>query len=242
MENHKRSIFEKKRIYFFGIIESYMEFIGLLILIASVILHEIMHGYVAEKLGDPTARHAGRITLNPIPHIDPLMTILLPGVLLLSGSPIIFGAAKPVPVNPLFLKDGRKDMALVALAGPLTNLALAAIAAILFAVLYPQLNLYEVSMFIQTGLFSFNEATAVIYILSTVVFLNIVLGVLNLIPIPPLDGSKLFSIIFPEEIALKYLSLAPFGLFMLFALLYLTPLRNWFSALIIQALRLFGAF
>jgi len=219
-----------------------MEFIGLLILIASVILHEIMHGYVAEKLGDPTARHAGRITLNPIPHIDPLMTILLPGVLLLSGSPIIFGAAKPVPVNPLFLKDGRKDMALVALAGPLTNLALAAIAAILFAVLYPQLNLYEVSMFIQTGLFSFNEATAVIYILSTVVFLNIVLGVLNLIPIPPLDGSKLFSIIFPEEIALKYLSLAPFGLFMLFALLYLTPLRNWFSALIIQALRLFGAF
>ncbi|MBI2033277.1 MAG: site-2 protease family protein, partial [Candidatus Levybacteria bacterium] len=87
----------------------------LLILIYSAILHEIAHGYVADRLGDPTARLSGRLTLNPIPHIDPFMTILLPLLLIMSGSPIIFGGAKPVPVDPFNLKEGRKDIAIVAL-------------------------------------------------------------------------------------------------------------------------------
>ena len=200
-----------------------MVFIGLIVLIFSAILHEVMHGIIAEKLGDPTARVAGRITLNPIPHIDPIMTILLPAILLISGSPIIFGAAKPVPVNPLFLRDGRKDMALVALAGPATNLLLAVCAALLLkasaSLGIPLLNL----------------------VLQSVIVYNIVLGLLNLIPVPPLDGSKIFSIILPDEMAMKFQSISPFGIFILLSLLYFTPVGDWFSALIVQSLRILGA-
>src|SRR3990167_10321411 len=107
-----------------------MEFlIPIVILVASAILHEIMHGVVADKLGDPTARVMGRLTLNPIPHLDPIMSVLLPALLVITQSPILFGAAKPVPVNPIHFKDPKKDMALTALAGPLTNLMLAVLAA-----------------------------------------------------------------------------------------------------------------
>ena len=103
--------------------------IGLVILILSAILHEVMHGFTAFKLGDPTAKILGRLTLNPLPHIDPVMSVIIPALLVFSGSPIIFGAAKPVPINPIHFKDPKKDMALVALAGPLTNLFLAIISA-----------------------------------------------------------------------------------------------------------------
>ncbi len=199
-----------------------MEIIGLIVLIFSAILHEVMHGIAAERLGDPTARLAGRITLNPIPHIDPLMTILLPGLLLLSGSPFVFGAAKPVPVNPLFLKDGRKDMALVALAGPATNLFLALVGALLLTTIGGNQGILT---------------TALHY----VVIYNIVLGLLNLIPIPPLDGSKFFTIVLPEEMSNKYQAIAPFGIFIIFALLFFTPAGDWFNVLIVQTLRLLGA-
>ena len=196
--------------------------IGLGVLIFSAILHEIMHGVAAEKLGDPTARLAGRITLNPIPHIDPIMTILLPAILLLSGSPIIFSAAKPVPVNPVMLREGRKDLALVALAGPTTNLFLALIGALLLKL--------------------FGEANIILTIvLQFVIIYNVVLGLLNLIPIPPLDGSKFFTIILPEEMALKYQSLAPFGIFILISLLFFTPVGDWFRVLIVQSLKILGA-
>src|SRR6266480_5265448 len=104
--------------------------IGLIILIFSAILHEIAHGYVADRLGDPTARLAGRLTLNPVKHIDLFWTILLPLFFFLSQSPILFGGAKPVPVDPFNLKEGRKDIALVSLAGPLTNILLALLASI----------------------------------------------------------------------------------------------------------------
>lgn len=196
--------------------------IGLGVLIFSAILHEIMHGVVAEKLGDPTARMAGRITLNPIPHIDPIMTILLPAILLLSGSPIIFGAAKPVPVNPVMLKEGRKDLALVALAGPATNLFLALISALLLKL--------------------FGEVNIILTIvLQFVIIYNVVLGLLNLIPIPPLDGSKFFTIILPEEMSIKYQSIAPFGFFILLSLLFFTPVGDWFRTLIVQSLKILGA-
>src|SRR3989304_9867520 len=103
-----------------------MEFlIPLVILVFSAMLHEVMHGVVADRLGDPTAKVMGRLTLNPIPHLDPIMSLLLPALLVLSGSPVIFGAAKPVPVNPIHFRDPKKDMALTALAGPLTNVFLA---------------------------------------------------------------------------------------------------------------------
>src|SRR3990172_9112261 len=109
--------------------------VSIVILIYSAILHEIAHGYVAERLGDPTAKLLGRLTLNPRPHIDPIMSIALPLILILSGSPVIFGAAKPVPVDPFNLRDGRKDIALVSLAGPATNFLIAAIAALLIKLL-----------------------------------------------------------------------------------------------------------
>ncbi len=198
--------------------------IGLTVLVFSAILHEIMHGVAAEKLGDPTARLAGRITLNPIPHIDPLMTVLLPAIMLLaSQGAFAFGAAKPVPVNPLFLKEGRKDMALVALAGPATNLLLAVCGALLLS--------------------SIGDVNPILtLVLGYVVIYNTLLGLLNLIPIPPLDGSKFFTIILPEEMAIKYQAIAPFGIFILFSLLFFTPVGDWFRMLVDQVIRMLISF
>lgn len=195
--------------------------IGLVILIFSAILHEIAHGLVADKLGDPTARLAGRLTLNPLPHIDPIMSIAVPLLLILSHSPIIFGAARPVPVNPLMLREGRKDIALVALAGPLTNLVIAIIGALLVRFVAP-------------------FAPQIVPILTMVIFYNLALGFLNLIPIPPLDGSKFFSIILPERAAQQYFALAPFGIFFLFLLLLATPLGDILNSLIFNSLHFLG--
>ncbi len=181
--------------------------ISLVILVYSAILHEIAHGFVAERFGDPTARLLGRLTLDPRPHIDPIMSLLLPLVLILTGSPVVFGAAKPVPVDPFNLKDGRKDIALVSLAGPATNFLIAIIAAILIKVW----NIVPID----------GGAGAFIgWFLLTVVRLNLLLGILNLIPIPPLDGSKVFALILPERDANTYLSLGSIGMFIIFALLF----------------------
>ena len=179
--------------------------VSLLILIYSAILHEIAHGYVADRLGDPTARLVGRLTLNPVNHIDPVMSVILPLVLILTGSPVVFGAAKPVPVDPFNLRDGRKDMAIVSLAGPATNFLLAILAALLFKLLgFGFLGNYT----LLAGWF-----------LITVVKLNLLLGIFNLIPLPPLDGSKIFALILPEKEANSYLALGSIGFFIIFFLL-----------------------
>lgn len=195
--------------------------IAVIVLVFSAILHEVMHGYAADKLGDPTARLMGRLTLNPLPHIDPISSILIPIMLIFSGSPIIFGAAKPVPVNPLNFKDGRKDMALVALAGPLTNIILAAVAALVYH------NLP----------FSFS-------VLNYVVLINLTLGILNLIPIPPLDGSRIFSLVLPDDIARSYFSVEPYGIFILLFLLFFPlggfSLGGLINQLITFALKILG--
>lgn len=174
--------------------------IPIVILVFSAILHEVMHGAVADKLGDPTARVMGRLTLNPLPHLDPIMSVLLPLLLVLSGSPVIFGAAKPVPVNPIRFRDPKKDMALTALAGPLTNLFLAVFAAQI-------IKIVPLDPFISQFLY-------------LVVLYNLMLAIINLIPIPPLDGSKVFASILPDEIAHAYLSIQQFGIFILFFLLF----------------------
>jgi Zn-dependent protease len=148
--------------------------IFIFILLFSVIFHEVAHGLMAEKLGDPTARFAGRLTLNPIPHIDLFGSILLPAFLLLVNSPFIFGAAKPVPVNFMNLRNVRSGMILVAIVGPLTNIALAAIAAITFR-LAPDLSLFGQELLLRT------------------ISLNIILALFNMVPIPPLDGSKVLA-------------------------------------------------
>lgn len=193
------------------------------ILIISAILHEVMHGFVADKLGDPTARVMGRLTLNPIPHIDPLMSIGLPALLLLVGSPILFGAAKPVPVNPMYFRDPKKDMALTALAGPATNIVIALIAAAILKVI-PDIS------FPGTILFGF-------------VTYNLLLAILNLIPIPPLDGSRIVAAILPDSIVTTYLSIERYGTIILFLLL-LSPgpfsLGTLMSRLLHYSLQLLG--
>lgn len=183
--------------------------IVLIILIFSAILHEIAHGLVADRLGDPTPRLSGRLTLDPRPHIDPFMSILLPGMLMLSGSPVIFGGAKPVPIDPYNLKEGRKDVALVALAGPGTNILLAVTASLLVHAITT----------ISPHLIGNVTLSILVFVLIKIVNINLVLAIFNLLPIPPLDGSKLFSMLLPEREANIYLSFGRFGTFILLFLL-----------------------
>jgi len=181
--------------------------ISLTILVFSAIFHEVAHGFVAERFGDPTARLMGRLTLNPRKHIDPFMSILLPLLLIVSGSPIIFGAAKPVPVDQFNLREGRRDMSLVALAGPLTNALIAILAALLIKLLF----------FLPVN---FYPQISIIYpLLSIVVRINLLLAIFNLLPIPPLDGSKVFALLLPEKEANSYLALGSIGMFIIFFLL-----------------------
>jgi Zn-dependent protease len=159
--------------------------VGLVVLVLSVILHEVAHGYAANWLGDPTARLAGRLTLNPIPHIDLFGSIILPLVLGLSGSPILFGYAKPVPYNPYNLK-GRWGEGFVAAAGALTNFALAIALGLLIR-------------FMGAGL-----SPEFVGVLGVAVYLNLLLGIFNLIPIPPLDGSKVLASLLSGTLAYRY--------------------------------------
>ncbi|PIR96440.1 MAG: site-2 protease family protein [Candidatus Doudnabacteria bacterium CG10_big_fil_rev_8_21_14_0_10_42_18] len=186
------------------------------ILIFSAIVHEVMHGVVAEKLGDSTARYAGRITLNPIPHIDPFGSILLPFILLAVGSPIIFGAAKPVPVNFNNLRKPKRDMALVSLAGPLSNFALAVLCVI------P----------IKLGLANSISGP----ILIQAILINIILGTFNLIPIPPLDGSKILLALAPDEWMHKILSFERYGFMLVILFLFMGILDK----ILLPVLSLFG--
>lgn len=187
--------------------------LGLVVLIFSAILHEVAHGLVADRLGDPTARLMGRLTLNPIPHIDPMMSIALPLLLILTGSPVIFGGAKPVPIDPYNLREGRKDVALVALAGPLTNVLLAVGASLLLHGLAAVVPHLPQDIYLNVGI---NILYLLLYTIATY---NILLAIFNLLPIPPLDGSKIFALLLPEEFAATYLSLSSIGMLILFFLL-----------------------
>jgi Zn-dependent protease len=211
---------------------------SLVILIYSAILHEIAHGFVAERLGDPTARLMGRLTLNPKNHIDPFMSILVPLLLILSGSPIIFGAAKPVPIDPFNFREPKKDVALVSLAGPGTNFIIAIIGAILIKVLI-----------FATPYFGASPALTSVVIpvytfLVLVVRINLLLAIFNLIPIPPLDGSKVIALFLPDREAAIYLSIGTFGILIIFFLLAFPigglSLGSLMSSLLTFALHLLG--
>lgn len=156
-------------------------------LILSVILHEMAHGYAANWLGDPTARLQGRLSANPLVHLDPMMSVILPGILLATGSPILFGAAKPVPYNPYNFTNQKWGEAIVAIAGPLANFFIA----IVFATL---IRLSDVLMLSETF----------VMLSLQIIMLNIFLAFFNLVPIPPLDGSKIFPRFLPYALRMKY--------------------------------------
>jgi Zn-dependent protease len=177
--------------------------------VLSITSHEAAHGFMADRLGDPTARERGRLTLNPIPHIDLIFTIILPLVLVLSGSGIIFGGAKPVPVNVSRLRNPRRDWALVGAAGPGSNVLIGVgLAAVLAVTTF--LGLADIAS-------SFTE------ILALGIFLNALLAVFNLIPIPPLDGSRVVQYFLSGEALYLYRRLEQFGLLLIIALLFLVP-------------------
>lgn len=169
-------------------------------LIVAVILHEVSHGVVALAYGDDTAKRAGRLTLNPIPHIDPLGSVILPVFAALAGLPVL-GWAKPVPVDPAKLRDPRRQMLLVGLAGPFTNFALMTIAAIAARIVG------------DPG----SEPVALLSrILVGFAFVNLFLGIFNLLPIPPLDGSSLIERVLPERYLRTWYRFRPYGFLVLF--------------------------
>jgi Zn-dependent protease len=182
----------------------------IVVLFFSVILHEVAHGKAAGWCGDGTAREMGRITFNPVPHIDPIGTVVLPIVLALSHSPVMFGWAKPVPINPMRFRHPKRDIAIVGAAGPLSNLALAVTAGLLFKILIPGLGTdHPITHFLLFG---------------TVI--NVVLAVFNLIPLPPLDGSRILMGVLPRDIAVRYVRLERYGFILIFLLLF-TGLNRW---------------
>jgi Zn-dependent protease len=172
--------------------------------VAAIILHEISHGVVAWWFGDDTARRAGRLTLNPIPHIDPFGSVIMPALGALSGIPV-FGWAKPVPVNPNQMRNPRRDMLIVSLAGPLTNLALMVVAAIVAR------SLYHPSL----GILFLNQLPLTVQVALSFAVVNMFLGIFNLLPIPPLDGSALLERVMPREWLPGWQQFRPYGLFIL---------------------------
>ena len=182
--------------------------IQLPVLLFSVIIHEFAHGWMAEKCGDDTARIMGRLTLNPIPHIDLFGTIILPAICLMSHLPV-FGWAKPVPVNPYRLNDPRRDMVWVSLAGPLSNFALAVAAAFIMWLLR------------SFDLFPAGITAALYQVMQLTLVINVILPVFNLFPVPPLDGSKVVMGILPAELSCRYASIEPYG-FIIIVLLMTT--------------------
>ena len=175
----------------------------------SVTMHEAAHGYAANLLGDNTAKKLGRVTLNPFKHIDRFGTVILPLLLILMKSPFIFGWAKPVPVMFHRLKNPLRDMVIVAIAGPLTNIALAIISASILSMMQ-NLSLLDNLWLVRT--------------LINFIFINIILAVFNMIPIPPLDGGRVAVGLLPKYISYQLAKLERYGLFIIIGALFILPL------------------
>ena len=187
--------------------------------IFAIVFHEIAHGFVAYHFGDPTAKMMGRLKINPIVHVDIFGTILIPAFLILSGSPFIFGWAKPVPVNFSNLRKPKKHMVLVSLAGPATNFIMATISLIVIKIIFIiQPDIYFNDPATQTALTFILKPLALMAPISLLA--NIALGLFNLIPVPPLDGGRILTGLLPDEYASKFARIEPFGILILILLIF----------------------
>ena len=191
-------------------------------ILIAITFHELSHGFVANKLGDPTAKMMGRLTLNPIAHIDLIGTVLMPLMLIIfTNGQFVFGYAKPVPINPMNFKNPKRDMAISAAAGPITNLLLAILSMLILrlliiplAVLFPEsLNLTVIEPLIM--------------IFKSSVIINVILAVFNMIPIPPLDGGRVLTGFLPYKHAVSFSRIEPFG-FIIVIFLIATGIANYF--------------
>ena len=180
-------------------------------LVIAITFHEAAHGFVAHQLGDDTAWKLGRVTFNPLKHIDPFGTLIMPAILLLSHSPFLFGYARPVPVNFRALRNPKLDMVWVALAGPATNIALALAAALAFHVL---------------GYLPENAAQWVADNLKNALVINVILALFNMLPIPPLDGGRVAVGLLPRALAMPLARLEPYGMLILIGFLIILPLAG----------------
>lgn len=196
-----------------------LEIFSVIVLILSATIHEYMHGFTANQLGDPTAKNAGRLTLNPIKHLDLFGSILLPLTLLLAGSSFLFGWAKPVPYNPNNLTDRKYGDAKVAIAGPLANLFMAIIFSVVFRLLDP--------------------ASLFAYLVAQIILINLILMTFNLVPIPPLDGSKILAVFLPNNLRNKLLymdarlSMLLVFVFVFFGFSFISPVIYWLFGIFI---------
>ena len=177
--------------------------------VPAIVIHECAHGFAASKLGDPTARNAGRLSLNPLRHVDPFGTVLLPGLLILSGAGFVFGYAKPVPYNPRYFKDVRKGEVIVGLAGPASNLLMALAGA---AIAWGSLQLFGLSQ--ELALYTWYFGC---YFCSV----NLCLAFFNLLPIPPLDGSSIVAPLLSDRALEVYYQVQRYGMFILMLFVFL---------------------